>query len=85
MPKIEVKSTAVTEKNGTSAKGKAYSIKEQEAWATINGEYRRLRVALADGAAPYAVGVYDLAESSFMVNQYGGLEFGRVVLERVKG
>jgi hypothetical protein len=79
--KIEVKSTATTKKDGTSQKsGKAYSITEQEAWAHVNGEYRRLRIALKDGAQPYPVGEYALAESSFIVNQFGGLEFGRIEL-----
>jgi len=82
--KIEVKSVVTTKKAGTSAKGRAYEITEQEAWAQVNGEYRRLRIALRDGAPPYALGNYDLAESSFVVNQYGNLEIGRLELAEVK-
>jgi hypothetical protein len=82
--KIEVKSTQTTEKSGTSAKGRPYSIREQEAWATLDGEYRRLRIGLEDGAQPYALGQYALAESSFAVNQYGSLEISRVRLVAAK-
>jgi len=82
--KVEIKSTQTTEKSGTSAKGRPYSIREQEAWCTLDGEYRRLRVGLEDGAAPYAVGQYQVAESSFAINQYGSLEVARVRLVAVK-
>jgi len=82
--KVEIKSTVTQEKSGTSAKGRAYRISEQEAWVTLDGEYRRLRIGLEDGAQPYPVGAYTLAESSFRIDQYGGLEIGRVRLVAAK-
>jgi len=78
--KVEIKSTATTKKSGTSAKGRAYEIVEQEGWVTCNGEYRRLRIGLADGAHPFAPGEYTLGEGSFLINQYGQLEVGRIEL-----
>jgi len=78
--KIEVKSTATTEKSGTSKTGRAYTIREQEAWVSLNGEYRRLRFALKDGANAYPVGEYTLGEGSFVINQFGGLEVVRLEL-----
>lgn len=83
--RIEVKSTATTTKSGTSAKGKPYSINEQEAWVDMtNGERRKLKVALEDGGKPYPLGFYELDDESFTVNQYGNLEIGRLRLVAVR-
>jgi hypothetical protein len=79
--KIEVKSTAVTNKSGTSKANKPYSINEQEAWIDMaNGERRKVKVSLEDGAKPYTPGFYELDDESFFVNQFGGLEIGRIRL-----
>jgi len=83
--KIEVRSSAVSTKSGTGKNGKPYNIREQECRVEMNDEVRKVRLTLADDAQPYAPGVYALADSSFIVNQYGGLEIGRAALVPVKG
>jgi len=83
--KIEVRSTVVNVKKGTSKAGKPFEIPEQEVRAEFNDEVRKVRIALQDGQAAYPVGLYALADSSFVVNQYGGFEIGRVTLVPIKG
>jgi len=84
--KIEVKSTAVVKKTITGkASGKQFEIPEQEVWAEFNEERRRVKVALQDGAPPYPIGLYTLSDASFVVNQFGSFEIGRVSLVPVKG
>lgn len=69
-------------KSGTSTKtGQAYSIREQEAWLSLNGELRRVNVRLGREQAAYPPGSYVLDESSFTVGKYGDLAIGRVVLK----
>lgn len=82
--KIEVKSTQTFTKSGTSGKGKPYTIVEQEVRAEFNDEVRKVRIGLADGATAYPIGFYALADSSFIVNQYGQFEMGRVSLVPAK-
>jgi len=84
MLKIQVKSTAVQLREGTSGKGKPYSINEQEAWCDLpNGERRRVKISLEAKKPPYAVGDYVLSPESFMVDQYGQLNLGRITLQPV--
>jgi len=84
--RIEVKSTAVVIKKGTAkVSGRPFEIPEQEVWAEFNEERRRVKVPLQDGQPPYAPGVYALSDASFIVNQFGSFEIGRVVLVPVKG
>lgn len=77
MMKFTVKSTALADRSIPSKKeGRGpFQFQEQETWADINGEYRRVKFRVKDGR-PYPVGEYTLAESSFQVNQYGTLELG---------
>ena len=83
--RIEVKSTATTTKSGTSKTGKPYSIIEQDAWIDMaNGERRKVKFSVEDGTKPYALGVYELDDESFFVNQFGGLEIGRIRLVPVR-
>jgi hypothetical protein len=77
---ITIKSTQTTTKSGVSAKGKPYSITEQEGFIELNDERRKLRVPLADGAAPFPVGDYHVGDGSFFVGDYGRLEIGRLDL-----
>jgi len=85
--KIEVKSAQVFHKSVMGkTSGRTSHFVEQEAWAEVNGEYRRLRVSVpdegrdADGRPvnpkPYPVGFYEVSEASYSVNGFGGLEFG---------
>jgi len=85
MLKIEVKSPEVTQKSGVSAKsGKPYNIREQEAYAHVFGRDGKLQLypvrislTLADDAAPYAPGVYQLDPSCIYVDRFGGLAIAR--------
>jgi hypothetical protein len=85
--KIEVKTTEVSTKSGTSAKtGKPYSIREQEAWAyTTDRDGRphpypqRIRITLGDDQPPYPTGLHTLSPASFFVDRFGGLALGPVL------
>lgn len=86
--KIEVKTTEVQTKSGTSAKsGKPYSIREQEAWAyTTDREGKphpypqRIRLTLGDDQQPYPVGLHTLGPASFYVDRFSGLALGPVLV-----
>ncbi len=86
--KIEVKSTAVSVRNGTSATtGKPWEIREQQAYAHCtdrdgNPEAypQRITINLRDGAQPFPLGEYTLGDASFYVGQYGRLSIGAPVL-----
>lgn len=86
--KIEVKSTEVATKSGTSAKtGKPYNIREQVGvWAYTADRHgnphpypQRISVQLQEDQDAYPVGVYTVAPESFYVNRFGGLECGLVL------
>jgi hypothetical protein len=83
--KIEVKSPAIIERSGVSAKtGKPYSIREQEAYAhTFDKDGHlmpypvRIRLSLGPQQPPYAPGNYQLDPSCIYVDQFGGLTLSR--------
>jgi hypothetical protein len=77
MFKIEVKSTEIRTHNGVSAKGRPWTMREQEAWCHFpNHPYPLLiKFSLKEGAQPYPVGFYSIATSSCEVNRYGNLAF----------
>jgi len=77
MLKFTVKSTALVDRSIPSKKpgGRNWEFKEQEVWAEIGGEYRRLKFR-APKDQPYPVGEYTLSETSFTVSQFGTLELG---------
>lgn len=78
MLKIQIDTTIVDHKNGTSAKtGKPYSIREQEAWAFLfdrsgkpHPHPTKIRLTLDDDQQPYAVGNYTLCPSSIYVDRF---------------
>ncbi len=87
---IEIESTAVKTKSGTSAKtGKPYSIREQDAWAYLLHPDTKQRqkhpvaivLTLEDGQEPYAVGSYILHPASIYVGGFGRLSIGRIQLQ----
>lgn len=89
MIKIEIASNAVETKSGISAKtSKAYSIRQQEGWATIyNGQTgtvnphpQKIVFTLEDNQAPYPVGQYLLDPSSLYIGKFDALSVGRVKL-----
>jgi len=77
--RLTIKSAEVTEKTGTNAKG-PWKIREQTARIELNDESRKVVVALNKDAAPYAPGVYEVSDASFYIDNYGGLQLGRLVL-----
>ena len=69
MLKVQVKSIATQTKEGTSSRGRAYSIVEQEAWIDLpNGERRKIKVVVEAKKPPYAVGDYRIGGDSFVVD-----------------
>lgn len=74
MLRIEVKSTEVQTKEGTSRRGKAYSMRTQNAWAHLGKAYpEEIRITLGDGQEAFAPGFYTLSPKCFHVNQWGEL------------
>lgn len=81
---IQVRSTEIKTRNGTSKAGKAYSMREQMVRAEFpNGDVRNFSVLLSDSAQPYPVGTYTVDAQSFEVNRFGSLEIGRLALAPV--
>lgn len=76
MIRIEVKSTETFQKSGTGKKsGKAYSFKEQAAWAHLPGKPYpvEVRLTLNDADTPHAPGIYTLAPESLYVDGFQSL------------
>ena len=79
MIKVQVETTVVDLKTGTSAKtGKPYAIREQEAWGFFIGRDgkpnlhpQRIKVTLDDGANPYEIGMYQLCPNSLYADKWG--------------
>jgi len=80
MLRIVIKDNTTEVKRGTSKAGKAYEINEQTAYLETSDERRRLVITLGKNQSPYAVGTYLIAEESFMVDNYGQLGIGRLLL-----
>lgn len=76
--RVEVSSSMVETKSGTSKMGKAYTIREQECWIHTTDKQGQTRphperavVPLDDGQPPYPVGSYTVCPSSFYVGRFG--------------
>jgi len=87
MIRIEVDSTNVITKRGTSAKGKAYAITEQRAYAHVLGDDGKpgkypvaFKLGLEEGQEPYSVGMYTVDPRCIMVGDFDALTLGRVKL-----
>jgi len=77
--KIEVKSSEVNVKSGTSKKsGKPYTIREQPAYLHVAGEAypQRCVLQLEDDQQPYAPGMYETADELYVG------DFGRLAVSR---
>lgn len=78
MLKVSVKSLDVKDKSGTGKKsGRAYSFREQRAWAFLEGKPFPVEFVLIlpdDQSGPYPLGEYLLAPSSFYVGDFGRIE-----------
>lgn len=76
MLKIEVKSEALTQKQGMGKKtGRAYSFREQLAYAHLPGKPYPVEIKLTrnDDQPAYPVGTYTLSPDSFFVDGFGSL------------
>lgn len=79
MIKVQVETTVVDLKQGTSAKtGKPYSIREQEAWGFFcardgkpHPHPQRIKLTLDDDQQPYEIGTYQLDPSSLYADKWG--------------
>ena len=81
---LEVKSVEVTTRSGNAkATGKPYVINEQIVMVALNGELRKVKVALENNAPPYPLGAYQLTDESFFVDRFGALAVGRLKLRPV--
>jgi hypothetical protein len=65
------------------ATGKEYNFREQMAVALIAGDSAPCKVTLDDDQPAYAVGVYDVEESSFYVDRDRNIALGRLRLRAV--
>lgn len=87
MIKIEIQSSEVKVKSGTSARtGKPYNIREQAGFAfthardgKLNSYPVRMTISLGDDQAPYAPGIYQLAPESIYTNRFDQLEISPVL------
>jgi hypothetical protein len=78
---IEIKDSTVEVKRGNAkATGKAYEIQEQTGYMVTEDERKRIVVPLRNGQSPFAPGRYVISAESFVVDQFGGLKIGRLVL-----
>lgn len=82
MLKIEITSTAVELKTGTSNKGKPYSIRSQVAYRHNEGKPYPdpMKINLKDEQPPYLKGFYTLSDDSFYVDGYQNLSISPVLV-----
>lgn len=69
---FEIHDTQVHERSGTTAQGKPWKIREQDAWVTIGEQPypQRTRIRIEDGQPGFAKGNYQLREDSFFVGKF---------------
>lgn len=86
---IEIESTSVKTKSGVAAKtGKAYSIREQQAWAYLLHPDTKQKqkhpvsivLTLEDNQEPYPTGSYIMHPASIYVGSFDRLNIGRIQL-----
>jgi len=83
---IHEQQVSIKERSGVSQRtGKAYTIREQEAYVDLGGVYPALfNFNLEDGQHPYPAGKYRIHPASFKINNFGQVSVGRVLLESLK-
>ena len=80
---IEIASTQVQTRSGTSQKGKPYTINEQAAYMHIGQPYPvQIRINLENGQPPYQPGNYNLHPSSFSADRFGGIAVRPLLIPR---
>ena len=78
---IEIKDNTVEVKSGIARKtGQGYEIQEQTGYLCTADERKRISIGLRKGQTPYAPGRYEISAESFVVDQFGSLRVGRVML-----
>lgn len=83
MIKIQIEKATSVNKSGTSSRTqKAYSMDEQQALLFRDGENYpdKITITLKSGERPYPVGVYTLADESYIVAGFGKLEVRPVLV-----
>jgi Helix-destabilising protein len=82
---IEIKSTEVHDKRGTSRQGKPFHIREQFGYLELGKPYPvEIRISLEEAAPPYPPGRYVIDPSCLYVDRYGQLALGRLRLVPVQ-
>lgn len=83
--KIEIDSTDVTIKAGTSKQGKPFSLREQSGYVSTLDDQGKpqkhpqaFKFILDGEQPPYPVGMYTLDMSCLYVGRFGSLEVGHV-------
>ncbi|QEY15132.1 DNA-binding protein [Cellvibrio sp. KY-GH-1] len=80
---IEIASTQVQTRSGTSQKGKPYTINEQAAYMHIGQPYPvQIKINLENGQPPYQPGNYDLHPQSFSADRFGGISVRPLLVPR---
>ncbi|MNF86118.1 Helix-destabilising protein [compost metagenome] len=83
MIKIQIEKATSVNKSGKSKRtGNDYSIDEQQALLFRDGESYpdKITITLKAGERPYPVGIYTLADESFVVAGFGKLEVRPVLV-----
>jgi len=78
---IEIESSAVKSRSGVSAKGREYTIRDQDALCFKPGSRYpdKIKVNVPDGQSAYQPGRYELHPDSFQVSRFGNLEIRAVL------
>lgn len=78
---IEIKDNTVEVKSGVArATGRGYEIQEQTGYLVTSDERKRVVISLRKGQQPYKPGRYEISAESFVVDQFGSLKIGRLML-----
>src|SRR5690606_30750246 len=80
---IEIESTAVSEKKGTSQRTqKDYKIREQQALMFKEGSRYpdKVKIVVPEGREHYPVGRYQLSDESFVPSRFGAIEVRPVLV-----
>lgn len=83
MIRIQIENTQLKTRNGVSARTqKPYEIREQRALMFRDGEQYpdKVKITIEDGQSAYAPGWYLLADSSFQVSRFDGIELRPVLV-----
>ena len=78
--RVDIRDASVEEVSMNGRNG-SYQVRRQYGWVALpSGEVRKVRLRLAQGVKPHAVGSYLLGDASFVVGEYGDLQLGNLEL-----